>query len=71
MESANVFIIIWTDKERGEKGNFINSEDDVILLLGVMKTTQGWSTSVSEEWVEGLKKSGDISSKVYGYVICI
>ncbi len=45
----------------------LNSEGNVILLLSVMGTMQGWSISVSEEWVEGLRKIGDISSEVIFY----
>lgn len=45
----------------------LDSKNNIVLLMSVIGTTDGWSISVSEEWVEELKKLGDITSEFIFY----
>lgn len=45
----------------------LDSSDNIILLLSVMGTTDGWRISVSEEWVDDLKQLGKITSEFIFY----
>lgn len=45
----------------------LDSQDNIILLMCIMGTTQGWNLSISEEWVDGLQQVGDITTDVVFY----
>lgn len=45
----------------------LDSQNNIILLMSVMGTTQGWSISISEEWVDGLKELDNITSDIVFY----
>ncbi|MCI8307512.1 MAG: hypothetical protein HFH14_05615 [Lachnospiraceae bacterium] len=45
----------------------LDSTDNIVLLLSVMGTTDGWKISVSEEWVDGLNKIGTITPEYIFY----
>lgn len=45
----------------------LDSQNNIILLLSVMGTTQGWNIAVSEEWVDGLKEIDNITSDIVFY----
>lgn len=45
----------------------LDSKDDIILLLSVMGTTEGWQISASEEWVDELDELGNITDDFIFY----
>ena len=45
----------------------LDAQDNVILIMSIMGTTKGWNLSVSEEWVDSLKKVGSITSDFIFY----
>lgn len=45
----------------------LDAQDNIVLLMSIMGTTQGWNLSISEEWVDGLQQMGDITTDVVFY----
>lgn len=45
----------------------LNSDGEIILLLSVMGTTEGWNLSLSEEWVDGLQQIDEITPEYIFY----
>ncbi len=45
----------------------LDSNGNTILLMSIMGTTEGWSMSISEEWVDELEDIGDNTSEYIFY----
>lgn len=70
VQLGNPFVIYDLDKSIQDEIYYyplLDTKGNVILLMSVMGTTEGWSISVSEEWIDELKQIGNINSEFIFY----